>query len=206
MAGDISNGAGIAASDPVNRQFQNYWLLTGLFALPILSATNANSGQVVFTGGTNWISVHSVPSGGTSADGLCTYETRTCNPINAGTQHALQGMAIDGNNNLWATESLIGGVLQIPVNNATENPVVAIELLHGATGATGGGTATATTPYGIGVDATGNVWMTNAGCIVSGCTPGNFTLTEIVGAAVPTITPVSAQITGGSLVGTKPPN
>ena len=59
-------------------------------------------------------------------------------------------------------------------------------------------------PYGIGVDATGNVWMSNAGCNVTGCTPGNFTLTEIVGAAAPTITPVSAQITSGNLVGTPP--
>ena len=48
--------------------------------------------------------------------------------------------------------------------------------------------------------------MTNAGCNTTGCTPGNFTLTEIVGAAGPTITPVSAQITGGNLVGTRPPN
>ena len=78
--------------------------------------------------------------------------------------------------------------------SATANPVPATEFLHGATGATGGGTVTATTPYGIGIDATGNVWMTNAGCIATGCTPGNFTLTEIVGAGVPTITPVSAQI------------
>jgi len=104
-------------------------------------------------------------------------------------------------------------VLQIPVNNpgATDgavylnsngnNNVPNNEFLHGASN---GGTATA--PFGIGVDAVGNVWVTNAGCNVANCTPGTFTLTEIVGAGYPTITPVSAQITNGNLVGTLPTN
>ncbi len=178
-----------------------------------MSATNANSGQVINIGSAlSYISVRSAPTSGTSTDGLCDYETAACNTINAGTKHALQGMALDGNSNpnnsnLWVSESANGGVLQIPVGNATANPVVATEFLHGASGATGGGTATATTPYGIGIDATGNVWMTNAGCTTNGCTPGNFTLTEIVGAGGPTITPASAQITGRrNLVGTRPTN
>lgn len=59
-------------------------------------------------------------------------------------------------------------------------------------------------PYGIGVDVVGNVWVTNAGCNTTNCTPGPFTLTEIIGAGYPTITPVSAQITNGNLVGTEP--
>jgi hypothetical protein len=54
------------------------------------------------------------------------------------------------------------------------------------------------------VDVVGNVWVTNAGCAVNDCAPGSFTLTEIVGAGFPTITPVSAQITSGNLVGTEP--
>jgi hypothetical protein len=175
----------------------------------IVAATGGNSGQVTYIGGINYIGVHSAPTAGTSNDGLCAYSQGTCHNINisgAVTKHALQGMALDGDTNLWVSESANGGVLQIPEASATANPVPATEFLHGATGATGGGTATATTPYGIGIDATGNVWMTNAGCIATGCTPGNFTLTEIVGAGAPTITPVSAQITGtgGSLVGTRP--
>ena len=151
----------------------------------MVSATNANSGQVTYTGGINYISVRSAPTTGSSTDGLCDYQDRTCHTINAGTKHALQGMAIDGNSNLWVSESANGGVLQIAESSATANPVPATEFLHGATGATGGGTVTATAPYGIGIDATGNVWMTNAGCNTTGCTPGNFTLTEIVGAGSP---------------------
>ena len=209
LAGDTGNGAAIAASDPVTPQFQNYRLLVGLFTIPNASATNANSGQVVYTGestGNTYISVHSAPVTGSSTDGLCPYSSFACHNITTGTRHALQGMAVDGNNNLWVSESAIGGVLQVLASNATQNPLVGNEFLHGATGAIGGGTVTATAPYGIGIDATGNVWMTNAGCNTTGCTPGNFTLTEIVGAGAPTITPVSAQVTGTGGVGTRPPN
>ena len=202
LAGDTGNGAGIAASDPVGTQFQDYLLLDGLFSIPVVSSTNGNSGQVTYTGGINYISVLSANA--SPVDGLCTYQDRTCHTINSGMEHGVQGMAIDGNSNLWVSESANGGVLQIAESSATSTPVPASEFLHGATGATGGGTVTATAPYGIGIDATGNVWMTNAGCNTTGCTPGNFTLTEIVGAGTPTITPVSAQITGGGDVGTKP--
>jgi hypothetical protein len=208
VGGDTGNGAGIAASDPVEG-LQNYLLLDGLFSIPIVSAPGVSSGQVTYTGGINYVSVLSAPTTGNSTDELCAYSNRACNNINvngATTRNAPQGMAIDGSSNLWVSESANGGVLQIAESNATATPVPANEFRHGATGATGGGTATATTPYGIGIDATGNVWMTNAGCNTTGCAPGNFTLTEIVGAGVPTITPVSAQITSGSLVGTRPTN
>ena len=197
------NGAGIATSDPVGTQLQDYLLLDGLFSIPVVSATNANSGQVIYTGGINYISVLSAQSG-VPLMGYATIRIGHATPSTSGMEHAVQGMAIDGNSNLWVSESANGGVLQIPESSATSNPVPATEFLHGTTGATGGGTVTATAPYGIGIDATGNVWMTNAGCTTTGCTPGNFTLTEIVGAGVPTITPVSAQITGGGDVGTKP--
>ncbi len=208
MAGDsVNSGVGVVASDPVTPQFQDFRLLLGLLNQMILSATNANSGQVVYTGGINYISSVSAPTTGPT-DALCDYQNGACNTINVNTatiRHGLQGMALDGNNNLWVSESANGGVLQVPVANAANTTVVATEFLHD-TAANGGGTPTATRPYGIGIDATGNVWMTNAGCTTTGCTPGSFTLTEVVGAGVPTITPVSAQITGGSLVGTRPTN
>ena len=208
LAGDSLDGAGIATADPGGTELEDWRLFLGLFAAPVLSATNANSGQVVYTTGINYISALSAPTTGGPTDGLCDYQNAACNTINvngATTRHGPQGMAVDGNNILWVSESANGGVLQIPVSAATANPVIATELLHGATGATGGGTVTAIRPYGIGIDATGNVWMTNAGCNTTGCTPGGFTLTEIVGAATPTIAPASAQITSGTdLVGTEP--
>jgi hypothetical protein len=121
------------------------------------------------------------------------------------------GIAIDGGGQLWVAESGDAGVMQVPINNpgasgaqvylnsTGANNIPVNELLHGTNY---GGTATK--PYGIGVDMAGDVWVTNAGCNTTDCTPGSFTITEIVGAGYPTITPVSAQITGGNLVGTEP--
>jgi hypothetical protein len=110
-------------------------------------------------------------------------------------------MAIDGGKDLWVTESAFGGILKAPVNNPTAalrsvyldpggtSKVSGMKFLHG----TGKG-GTMTMPYGIGVDATGNVWATNAGCIVNACAPSDFTLTEIIGAGFLTNTPISGQI------------
>jgi hypothetical protein len=139
------------------------------------------------------------------------YSVATCYNFRGGSSEAVEGMAIDGGKQLWLADSTSGAVLQIPVNNPTgtgsaiylnSNGALNIPynlLLHNSTN---GGTATM--PYGIGVDVTGNVWVTNAGCNTTNCTPGTFTLTEIVGAGYPTITPVSAQITSSNLVGTEP--
>ncbi len=67
-----------------------------------------------------------------------------------------------------------------------------------------GGPAAA--PYGVGVDATGNVWMSNAGCNVTDCVPASFYVDRDHRRGAPTITPVSAQITRGKLVGKPPTN
>ena len=57
--------------------------------------------------------------------GYATYSAGDCNNINvsgAVTKHALQGMALDGNNNLWVSESANGGVLQIPESQRDGEP------------------------------------------------------------------------------------
>ena len=125
IAGDTGNGTGIAASDATSGQLQDYLLLGGQILLPILSATNANSGQVVYTTGINYISALSAPATGSSTDALCDYQDRACNTINvngATTKHAVQGMAVDGSSNLWVSESANGGVLQIPVSAERRTP------------------------------------------------------------------------------------
>ena len=63
-----------------------------------------------------------------------------------------------------------------------------------------------TTPYGLAIDGSGNVWVANASCVTAGatqCTPGALVLSELIGAAAPTITPLSAQNAGISQ-GTEP--
>ena len=172
--------------------------------------SNDDSGQVLYTGN-DYISVRSFSGSGNNKDALCIYSQARCFNLQGVTKNTGEGIAIDGGKNLWIAESSDQAVIQVPVNNPGgaeggiylnsngNNNVPNNEFMHGNSN---GGTATA--PFGIGVDATGNVWVTNAGCNVSDCVPGSFTLTEIVGAGFPTATPVSAQITSGNLVGTEP--
>ena len=207
LAGDVSNGDGVSISNPTTTQMRDYYV-TSTPTQTQIAAANANGAQVVYTGNDD-IGVRSFA--GSVADGLCIFSQTRCSSFVGALHNAAQGIAIDGGKQLWVAESGDGGVLQIPVNNPSgtnggvylnsngANNVPNHEFLHGTDN---GGTATA--PFGIGIDATGNVWVTNAGCNVANCIPGAFTLTEIVGAGVPTITPVSAQITGGNLVGTEP--
>jgi hypothetical protein len=172
---------------------------------------NDDSGQVIYIGN-DFLAVRSYSGVGNANDGLCIF-SGSCHNFRGGLQNTAKGMVIDGARNLWVAERAVGGVLQVPVNdpdasggaiyvNPNGNNVPNNEFLHGTDN---GGTATL--PCGIGIDVTGNVWMTNAGCTTTGCTPGSFLLTEIIGAATPTITPISAQITSGTnLVGTEPTN
>jgi hypothetical protein len=97
------------------------------------------------------------------------------------------------------------GGLEYVVGSPTTGKIPNYELLHGASVTSIGDAETAPSPEGVAIDNAGNVWVTNAGCTTTSCTPGSFTLTEIIGAAAPSITPVSGQITSGSsLVGTEP--
>jgi hypothetical protein len=210
LASDMSNNDIVAIDDPVTTATRMYYVTPAPTETHVVNA-NANSGQAIFTGN-DYVQVRSYA--GSAADGLCIYSTSTCSSIKGGNQNVVEGIAIDGGKNLWIAESADAGVLQVPVNNPSgtgaaiylngsgANNIPANEFLHGS-----GNGGTATAPYGIAVDATGNVWVSNAGCNTNDCAPGSFTLTEIVGAGYPTITPVSAQITSGTnLVGTEPTN
>jgi hypothetical protein len=210
LAGDISNGDGVSTSNPTTTQMRDYSVLSNPPTTTVteIVRANANGAQVIYTGNDD-VAVRSYA--GNAGDGLCIFSAGTCANFQGATKNVAEGIAIDGGKNLWVAESGDAGVLQIPVNNPAgsgasvylnssgANNVPNNEFLHG----TGNG-GTATAPFGIGIDATGNVWVTNAGCNVANCIPGSFTLTEIVGAGYPTITPVSAQITNGNLVGTEP--
>ncbi|HEV2578759.1 MAG TPA: hypothetical protein VGU25_16250 [Acidobacteriaceae bacterium] len=207
IAGDVSNGDAVAITDPTTSIMREYYV-SGSTANDIVNA-NDDAGQVIYTGNDD-IGVRSAGTGG-NPSGLCIYSASACYNFAGAPQDAIWGAAIDGGKQLWVADATTSGVVRVPVNNPTAtgssiylNSSGALNipvnmLLHGTNN---GGTAT--TPYGIGVDVVGNVWVTNAGCTTTNCTPGTFTLTEIVGAGYPTITPVSAQITSGNLVGTEP--
>jgi len=212
LADDIVNGVGVSTSNPTTTQLRDYYVLSNPPTTTVtqFANANANGAQILYTGNDE-IAIRSYA--GNAADGVCIMSRSACSNFQGAPHEAAQGLAIDGGKELWVAESGNGGVLQIPVNNPAgvdggvylnssgANNVPNNEFLHGASNG-----STATAPFGIGIDASGNVWVTNAGCNVANCTPGTFTLTEIVGAGYPTITPVSAQITNGNLVGTRPTN
>ncbi len=209
-AGDTSDGDAVTVEDTSTAVFR-YDYVTSAPLLSQIGTSGAFSGQVIYTGNDD-VAVRSHTAAKAANDGLCIYSLAKCVAFTGALANSAEGAAIDGAGQLWVAESATGGVLQVPVNTPTNTnggvyldaagtAVTAHLLLHNGTTAD---TATATTPYGVGVDDAGNVWMSNAGCTTNDCTPGSFMLTEIVGAAYPTITPVSAQITSGNLVATEP--
>ena len=117
---------------------------------------------------------------------------------------APQGVATDGYSEEWvanagsAAISTFDGVFATPDPYQQTSPLA---YLHDATHGN-----TMTKPYGIAIDGSGNVWVANAGCVTtsgSPCTPTSLVLSEVIGVAGPTITPLSAQL-GGNLTGTEP--
>jgi hypothetical protein len=116
-----------------------------------------------------------------------------------------EGIATDGYGNEWIANSGNASLFTFGGVNTGYTYSSPVAYLHDTDH---GGTMT--TPYAIAIDGSGNVWVANAGCVTSStatatCTPGNFVLSELIGAAGPTITPLSAQmVSGGYLVGQLP--
>jgi hypothetical protein len=213
MAGDRNDGNALSITTVATTAMRSFYVTASPPSSTQILGANDDSGQVIYIGN-DFLAVRSYSGLGNADDGLCIFSLGRCINFRGGLQNTAKGMVIDGARNLWVAERAVGGVLQVPVNDPdasggaiyvnpnNANNVPNSEFLHGTDN---GGTATL--PCGIGIDVTGNVWMTNAGCTTTGCTPGSFTLTEIIGAATPTITPISAQVTGGAnLVGTEPTN
>ena len=156
----------------------------------VTSQTN-DSGQLVFTG-TDYVSARAGYS--VEGDGLCIFTQQNCYSMQ--NEQALRhpsGMAIDGAASLWLADELTPDVQQIQFTNGSylDANTVPNNLVY-PHGSDNGGTLQH--PTGIGVDNTGNIWVSNIGCYGNGCTPAPFVLSEIIGAAAPTVTPVSSQL------------
>jgi hypothetical protein len=109
-----------------------------------------------------------------------------------------QGIATDGSGNEWVANAGNGSVSMMGGSDITGGgydffQISTLPYLHG----TGNG-GTMTRPYGIAIDGAGNVWVSNVSCTTAptGCTATGFTLSELIGAAGPTITPLSLQHAG----------
>jgi hypothetical protein len=94
----------------------------------------------------------------------------------------VSAIAIDGGGNVWGAEYEGFGVVEFAPSGSLISPAV---------GYNGGFPAKSS---GIAIDGSGNVWIAN---------PFKFGATELIGAAVPVVTPLSAGVKNNSL-GTRP--
>ncbi len=167
------------------------------------------AGQTIFQG-TDFVALN---TGLTSiSDDLCVYTVQACFPIYPQSQRPTN-LVIDGESSLWTSAGSAAALVEIPQYSTYANGgtsyldtnyhparVEANEFFHGS-----GNGGTMVLPAGIAVDVAGNVWVANAGCTTTGCTPTQFVLSEVIGAAAPTITPIAYQITQSSTTtGTQP--
>jgi len=99
------------------------------------------------------------------------------------------GVAVDGNNTVWVANAGNHSISQYSFNAyvfAIANYVYDSTIAYA--------------PTGIAIDQSGNVWFNNRG------DSSGTTLTELVGAAGPTIQPIVKQLYGANYSGTMPTN
>jgi len=93
-------------------------------------------------------------------------------------------MALDGAGNVWVTNLTAAPTGSIFEFSST------CQLLSGSTGFGAGTSSLISDPRSVAIDGSGNVWVTNN---VTGAS-GSTTVVEIVGAAVPTVTPLALAL------------
>ena len=74
--------------------------------------------------------------------------------------NAPQGIAVDGDGNLWIANSGDASVAMLTYSSAATYTPMAVSPVAYKHDASNGGTMS--NPYGIALDASGNVWVTNA--------------------------------------------
>ena len=117
------------------------------------------------------------------------------------------GIATDGVGDIWVANYGNGSITtqhgprtSTNVNDPSYTATSNVPYLHG----TGNG-GTMNTPWALAIDSSGNVWTMSPGCVTNSstaCTPTGMTLSELIGAAAPTIAPLSLQVS--NYTGTKP--
>jgi len=154
-------------------------------------------GAAIDSTGNIWL-----PNGGLATGSVCEVYASSSGSV-SGPSTAYTGgglaypyyVAVDGAGNLWVT-------------NDTTSVEAVSEFTNSGTALSpsGGFVHTFAETYAIAVDASGNVWVGNYNVTGNGTTYGY--ITEIVGAAVPTVTPIAAGLpssVGGTMkIGTRP--
>ena len=103
------------------------------------------------------------------------------------------GVAIDGAGNIWVSSA--GQTSAFTGQTVSEFAVVAGTLTAFSPGT--GFAHAYNEPGSIAIDTSGNVWIANAGVVATATTPGS--ITEILGAAVPVVTPIALGVKNNTL-------
>ena len=208
MASDASDNIVIEQYLASTPRIYQYYEAAGGTTIVQKNTTSGTAGTTVWTG-LDFVTVKGYNGSPSSVDSLCFETLAACYGFKgSGTVlDGASGMAVDGAKTLWIADTLNATVQAAPLYTGTSYLQTVSSSQQVGTNvythdSSNGSTLTA--PAGIAIDNSGNVWVSNAGCTTTGCTPGSFVLSEIIGAASPTITPISAQITGGNLAGTEP--
>ena len=163
--------------------------------------SSANSGTTpCITGGAAQINQVNGESAITAAslNEICSYIASNCFTPTVPLSNP-QGIAVDGDDHVWianagsASVSTLYYLHSAAKSDADYITTSPIAYIHNSTYGN-----TIKTPYGIAIDRSGNVWTSNAGCVSTtnvSCTPGSFVLSELIGAAAPTLTPLSIMTT-----------
>ena len=204
FVGQLTAGGMATPSGIVVDRLNNIWVQsqitssTGFDGVSYFLAPTANTGII--------------PTSYTVLDSNATPPASGVTPIVSGTTLRKGSvLAVDGNNNLWAASQTLGAVAELSINPAT-----------GATtfytpGQNGTSSPTTNTGFvhnisfsnGLAIDPSGNVWVTSngAGTYTNAAgvaaQPDANTVTVIVGAAAPVITPMALALANNK-IGQKP--
>ncbi|MDE1160331.1 MAG: hypothetical protein PW792_00130 [Acidobacteriaceae bacterium] len=126
--------------------------------------------------------------GAVSATTTGTFQALQGSPFTTTNLTAPEQIIFDGDGHLWSTEAnASGNVMEYTADGVAMHPV-------GTSIATTGFVHTYAEPYGIAIDPSGNVWVGNYATGAAATASVLGFVTEIVGAAAPTITPLAAQL------------
>jgi hypothetical protein len=164
----------------------------------------AGIGQLVWTDG---YIIQTSPALNT----VCLNVPNACLPSSALSLSSPQGIAVDGDGQIWIANSGNRSVTVLPrvsvLASAVSTPPstpLGTTYSHQYMSNT---SSAVSVPYGIAIDASGNVYTSNAACPSSPSSPCTYdmTMNTLIGVAAPTITPLAWQIRNGvNLIGTRP--
>jgi len=172
----IDGSGNVWAADNVNPGAVEKFSSTGtVVAGYTAGGQNRSWGLAVDSGAHIWIS----NSGNNSITELNNNGTAVGNYTGGGL-NTPQGLAVDGLGNVWVANNTGNSVTKLSNTGLVRSPTL---------GFTGGGMSS---PYNLAIDGSGNVWVSNNAT-------GSNSVTEIVGAAAPVVTPLSLAAKNNTL-------